>query len=160
MEIFNMSWKKYSINDKTVEQFITSDNAPIVRIANEIFGNYKDIQSFGIDSVKEPVLYFVTNLKEWCEIDSQSFKVDFYECKKDCVNGEDWWLCLRREDNKTFKFDDISPKIKLSLKKEFAKTYNKFVSSKCICLMTSADANELAKWLKKFLDNLRNGENK
>ena len=49
-----MSWKKYSINDKKVEQFITPDNAPIVRIANEIFGNYKDIQSFGIDSVKEP----------------------------------------------------------------------------------------------------------
>jgi hypothetical protein len=150
-----MAWKKISIRDKRVESYVDLNNKPILDIARSGLKEYENILSFGIDPKKESILYLVTDLQSWCEKGNE-YKLDFYECQKDCVDGKDWWLCLKRKSNGCFEYNEIPDGIKRGLEKVFPQTYCKLKpDSRSICLKTSSNPNEVAEMLKEFLDYLK-----
>ncbi len=150
-----MAWKNFSIRDERIESYVDLNNKPILDIARSGLKEYENILSFGIDPKKESILYLVTDLQNWCE-KRNKYKLDFYEYQKDCVDGENWWLCLKRKSNICFKYDEIPDGIKSGLEKVFPETYCKLEpDSRSICLKTSSNPKEVATMLKKFLDYLK-----
>ena len=153
-----MAWENYSINDNGVGRYTTSKNKSIVDIARTSLKGYENLLSFGVDSKKVPALYLVASLRAWCKDENNTYKVDFYECEKDCFEGKDWWLCLKRERNGRFKYDEIPVDVKRCLEKAFPQTCRNFEpDNRSICLKTSSDPNEIAQSLKEFLGDLKNG---
>ena len=153
-----MAWENYSINDNGVGRYTTSKNKSIVDIARTSLKDYESILKFGIDSRKEPILYLVVSLRDWCKDENNTYKVDFYECEKDSEDGKNWWLCLRRKNNGCFKYDKIPDEVKRCLEKVFPQTCRNFEpDNRSICLKTSSDPNEVAQLLKVFLNDLING---
>lgn len=150
-----MAWKNFSIRDERIESYVDLNNKPILDIARSGLKEYENILSFGIDPKKESILYLVTDLQSWCEKGNE-YKLDFYECQKDCVDGENWWLCLKHKSNICFKYDEIPDGIKSGLKKVFPQTYCELEpDNRSICLKTSSNPKEVATMLKKFLDHLK-----
>lgn len=153
----NMAWKTLSINDSSVERYVTSKNKSVIDIARNSLKAYESVLSFGTDSRKVPVLYLVASLHEWCESKNNAYKIDFYECEKDSIEGKDWWLCLKRGNNGSFEYDEIPIGIKRSLEKVFPQTCHNFEpDNRSVCLKTSSEPNEIAQKFKEFLKDLKN----
>lgn len=153
-----MALRKLSINSNDVELYLTSKNRPIAELARCFLKDYENFLFFLADPKKVPALYLVTMLRNWCKDENNTYKVDFYECEKDSEDGKDWWLCLKRENNGRFKYDEISIEVKRCLEKAFPQTYRNFEpDNRSICLKTSSDPNEVAQLLKAFLNDLING---
>lgn len=141
-----------------VKKYVTSKNEPIIDIAKAFCGNYGVIQSFVTEEYKVPDVYLMTKLHKWCDNEVDLYKVDFYECEKDSVEGGDWWLCLKRQNNGPFKYEDLPAKIRSSLENVFAEAdHNNFTrDKKSICLMTLSNPKEVAQKLRDFLMDLEN----
>ena len=151
-----MSYKKIQYED--IGKYTTEDNMAFVEIAGVFSSDYKDVVMPAIDTGKNPNLYLVANLNEYKGYNNSTYKIDFYECKEGCDGDKDWWLCLRRSSNKSFKYEDLPAKIRSSLENVFAEAdRNNFTrDKKSICLMTLSNPKEVAQKLRDFLMDLEN----
>ena len=152
-----MSYKKIPYED--IGKYTTKDNEAFVEIAGIFFSGHKDVVTPVIDRGETPNLYLVADLRERKGYKNSTYKVDFYECKEGCDGNKDWWLCLKRNSNKPFKYEDLPAKIQSSLENVFGEAVrNNFTrDKKSICLMTSANPREVAQEFKTLLMNLENG---
>lgn len=153
-----MKWKKFKLSEiDQCKEYLTNKNQAIEYVADFFLKDYEEKLYLGYElKNSQGILYLIADLEKLGDGNGMDFKLDFYECETNCQNNEDWWLCLKKKNNRDFIYDDISPRIKSSLEKFFPETCNSFKSKNCICLKTAADPDTLKQLLKFFLDDLKN----